>query len=311
MAKKDDDDTIYLDDEDNNDPEDFDPEDRGDNLDDDEDDDEGEEGTEDEDGEESEEEDDDEEKERTSKKNIKIPKYRLEQEIEKVKKLSEREKWLEQQLELLLKKQPETQRQIDKAIEEVDFDFEEAEEKYITLLLEGETKEAVKLRREINAAHDKINNARLDAVREEAAKKSQGAVEERDFQTTVANFESKYDFLNPKKKAYNEEAVDTINTLFAGFLAKGSTKADALTNAVKKVLPLYVKETKDIKSDKRTVDQRKKNVAAQKGQPPKVRSKSIKNVDLDDFDIESLDDKEFSKLAKDRRAMAKLRGDTL
>jgi len=36
--------------------------------------------------------------------------------------------------------------------------------------------------------------------------------------------EVKYPYLNFKDKAYNEEAVDTVNTLLAGYVAAGKSK---------------------------------------------------------------------------------------
>jgi hypothetical protein len=152
----------------------------------------------------------------------------------------------------------------------------------------------------------------MDVVRAEAAEQaiqSTNVAKDNDlFQKYINNYESKYAFLNREKKAYNEEAVDTINTLMAGFMAKGIVRSEALKKSVEKVLPLYSTSTKG-GTDKRAVDQRKKNVSANGRQPPNVKSKSFKDVSLDKVDVTGLNEKEFTKLSKDPRALAKLRGD--
>jgi hypothetical protein len=289
--------------------------DRGDNLgDEDEDIDEGDEDTEEEDESEEEVEDDDEEDVPAPKNNIKIPKYRLDQEIEKVKALKERESWLEQQLEKLINSKPELKQEVQNVKEEITFDFDAAEEQYITFVLEGETKEAIKLRKQIDAVKNAAFNKVLEVVKAEAAEQAiqQGntAKDDAKFQEYISNYESKYPFLNRGKKAYNEDAVDTINTLMAGFMAKGVIRSEALKKAVEKVLPMYTTST-TVATDKRTVEQRKRNVSANKKQPPNIKGKSFKDTSIEDFDVEGLNEKEFAKLAKDKRALAKLRGDVV
>jgi len=288
--------------------------DRGDVVEDpdDEDIDEGDAESEDESEEDGEEDDTDEEEEEAPKRGIKIPKYRLDQEIEKVKALKERESWLEQQLEKLINSKPDLKKELQEIKDEVEYDFDAAEEQYITHVLEGEPKEAIKLRKQIDAERTKIFRKTLELVRDEAAEKaissSKSAKDDEKFQEYISNYESKYTFLNRAKKAYNEDAVDTINALMTGFMAKGVVRSEALKKAVEKVLPLYATPVK-APVDKRAVDQRKKNVSANNRQPPTMKGKSFKDVSIDDFDVSNLDDKEFAKMSKDKKSLAKLRGD--
>ena len=100
----------------------------------------------------------------------------------------------------------------------------------------------------------------------------------------------------------------------AGFIAKGLSKTEALERAVNKVIPMFGKEVektnKEVDSKKRITDQRKKNVQTMKKTPPKISGKKS-STDASDIDLASLDEKEFAKLSKDKRTMAKLRGDLL
>jgi len=71
--------------------------------------------------------------------------------------------------------------------------------------------------------------------------------------------ESKHPFLDHKSKSYNEEAVDTVNTLLAGYIAAGKGKVESLQLAISKVVPLYTKkEVKTSIGEQRKVDAGKK-----------------------------------------------------
>lgn len=312
MAKDNDDDYIDLD-QPREDEEEVENEDRGDNIEDEEE--LEEDGEVEEDEEESSEEDEETEEDDeddSTRKNIKIPKYRLDEEIAKTKALKEREKWLEAQLErLIASSNSKLDKEISDKIQETPFDFEDAEEKYISLLLEGETKEAVKLRRKIDSEREREVESRLNKVKREALEEQAKAKDDETFDLLVVNYEDKYKFFNRSSKFYNEEAVDTVNTLMAGYLSAGKTRSESLKLAVEKVAPLYKQPSaqEDVKKDKRTISQKKKNIEALRKQPPKLNGKRSKEIDSDDFDIDSISDKELSKL--DRKTLAKLRGDII
>lgn len=295
--------------------------DRGDNVEDEEEGEESEEGdseeendgeSEEQEADESNSEDDDigdEEEEKSTVSNHKIPKYRLDQEIEKNKALKEREKWLEEQLAKLINSNQNTKNAVEKEVQETPFDFEAAEEAYITAIVEGDTVEAKKIRKQIDSEKAQEIKAQIAAENEEVQRKIRIEKEETKFQSLVENFESKYSFFNPNKKDYNEDAVDTVNTLMAGFIAKGLSKATALEKAVNKVIPMFHKEVpKQEESKKRTIDQRKKNAQTLKRTPPQISGKKGQK-EIPDIDVNNMDEKEFAKLAKDKRALAKLRGD--
>ncbi len=218
--------------------------------------------------------------------------------------------WLEKQLEELIaaKKLPPK----DEVIEDP-FDFAEAETKYIDLILEGDTTQAADLRAEIDA--EKIILIREDIAnnREETRGEIAAGKEQDLFDIAVDNFENKYPFMDINHKEYNEEAVDTTNALLTGFIADGKTsRADALAKAVKRVAPMYSKETKpkvDKKNSERNKETRKKNLKAMKQTPPKMRGKEKKDRDVEGVNAYDLSRKEYKSLTKKEKAV--MRGDVV
>lgn len=283
--------------------------DRGDDLEDLEEDEEEDEEDSDESSEEDEELSEEDEEEESLKSNIKIPKYRLDQEIEKrraaleaFERESKRAAWLEEQLTKLLENGKQQKEQ------EIQFDFESAEEQYVDLILEGKTKEAAQLRKEIES--NRVNQFQkiAEAAREEALKTTSNKLEEERFELLVENFESKYAFLNAKdKKNFNKEAVDTINTFMAGYMAQGKSKAEALKKAVDKVAPMYQKTS--VKTANKTIDTRKKNILASKKQPVSLKSSRSSTRDVDTLDVTKLTDKDWKQLTAKEKAI--LRGDLI
>lgn len=292
--------------------------DRGDDLEDEEEleesgeDDEDEGAEEDEDGSEESEDDsvDDAEESAEVKDNIKIPKYRLDQEIDKrraaieaFEREAQRAAWLEEQLTKLIESKQ------SKVEPESSFDFEQAEEQYIDLILEGKTKEAAQLRKDIESNRVKQFQKIAEDAREEALKQSSSKLEDEKFQLLVENFESKHAFLNPKnKKSFNKEAVETINTFMAGFMAQGKSRIDALKSAVAKVAPMYESKSNKV-ANNRTVETRKKNIIASKKQPISVKSSRSSMRDVDTIDVTKLSDKDWKQLTPKEKAI--LRGDLI
>ena len=286
-------------------------EDRGDNFEvDDEDQDELEDSEELDDDEVDEEGDEEEIEEEELPKNIKVPKSRLDEVIKQREEAKERSAWLEAQLEKLIARETQVQ-QAPKEVRPA-YNYDEAEEQYIQLVIEGETAKAAKLRAEINSNRDLDLKALIAEVTKETTSKvkseSSQVIEEERFSTLIDSFENKYKFLNADSKEYNEEAVDTVNTLLAGYVAAGKTKSEALKLAVNKVAPLYVKtvDTKQTLGNKRKVEAGKKAVEAAKSQPSKTKSVSTKQ-DFDKIDVSKMSEKDFAKLTDKEKRI--LRGD--
>jgi hypothetical protein len=250
-----------------------------------------------------------------SKKDIKIPKSRLDEVIRQREEARERNLWLEEQLEKLIA-QATSKRDEPAPKKEAPppYDFDTAEEEYISLVIEGEVAKAAKLRGEINRARQEETSRMIEGVRETALNnaKQEGlkAVQEESFGTLVAAMESKYSFLDHKSDDYNEDAVETVNALLSGDVSKGQTKSEALKRAIDKVAPMFVKEKPAAKpslGDKRTVDAGKKAVKAAKSQPANIKSTSTKQRDLNVTSVASLTEKDFEKLTEREKRI--LRGD--
>ncbi len=245
--------------------------------------------------------------------NIKIPKSRLDEVIAQREEERERARWLEEQLEKLIEANSKPSSQHVEEKEVVKYDFDTAEQNYIDLIIEGETSKAAALRKEIEEARHRELVSVIKDIESESSKKikeaSKQTTEDLKFESLIDTFESKYAFLNADSDDYNEEAVDTVNTLMAGFIASGISKPDALSKAVRKVAPFYKNEEETVKKlgGERKTKSIKKSVKASKSQPPKTRSKGSKNLDLDDIDISKLNERDFDSLTEKEKRI--LRGD--
>lgn len=262
-------------------------------------------------GEDGESEDDEENEEEVD--NQRIPRSRLNQVIKQRDEEKQRTLWLEQQLERLIEKQDvkEVKEEVSKAPE---YDFVEAEEKYIDFILEGETKKASSLRNEIDKARTEQWDYKFKNIEEKAKKtakaESSASIEDDRFDSLIENYENKYSFLNLDSDDYNEEAVETVNTLMAGYQANGKPKSQALKAAIVKVVPMFTKENpsppkKGLGDRKKTT--RKRNAKASQQQPAKTSGKKAINRDLDELKVSTLSDKDFDSLSEKEKKI--LRGD--
>jgi len=264
-------------------------------------------------GEESDEEGEDEVEEEDKR----IPRSRLNQVIKQRDEEKQRSIWLEQQLERLIengtKKEVKEEEEVEKPPE---YDFDTSEEKYVDLLIEGDTKGAAALRREINKAQQASFEHKFKIVKEEAQQtaktESTESIEQDRFDSLVDNYENKHSFLDLDSDDYNEEAVETVNTLMAGFQAQGKTKSQALKAAVTKVAPMYKKESPKVEPRKKGLGNRKqvarkKAAKASQQQPAKNSGKKTADRDLDELSISSLSEKDFNSLSEKEKKI--LRGD--
>ena len=188
------------------------------------------------------------------------------------------------------------------------YNYEEKEAEYAQLLVEGEVDKGARLRREIDNARFTEIKAQLEAAKDEILKasetKSKDQIDTDRFNTLVEVYEQQHPFLDSSHEDYNEDAVETVNTLMLGLTSAGKSKSDALKEAVKKVTKFYKKSNK-VESTDRKSKAVKKNIEASKQQPGKAPSR--KTRDTLDIDITRISDKDFDQLS--RRELAELRGD--
>jgi hypothetical protein len=255
-------------------------------------------------------EDEEDQEEEPPKKDPKIPKSRLDEVIRQREEAKERNLWLEQQLEKLINQQNKKEEAAKPVVPE--YDFNAAEEKYISLIIEGEIAQATKLRNEINKKQQDQFLSLINDVENKATSKAKSEsseyIEKERFQASIEVMESKHPFLDHKSKQYNEEAVDTVNTLLAGYIAAGKGKVESLQLAISKVVPLYTKvATKESIGDKRKVEAGKKAADASKRQPSKAKSASERGAGFGEVNINKMSEREFSKLTAKEKSI--LRGD--
>ena len=278
----------------------------------------GDEDDEDDSGSEEESDDDEEDEEPpapTKTKEPRIPKSRLDEANAQRDEYKDRMLWLEEQLEKLIDR-PGTKSTKDESNipdePKVVYDFDKAEEDYANLLISGEVGQASKLRSEINKARHAEMLELVSSITETATNKvkneSSLEKEAERFEIAISSMERKYKFLDSKAKEYNEEAVETVNTLLSGYLASGKlSKTEALAKAVEKAIPLYIKEVKEKLGSTRSKDAGKKAADAAARQPVKTKSTSTKNIDLEAVKVSKMSEKAFGQLTEKEKRI--LRGD--
>jgi len=250
---------------------------------------------------------DDEESEKSN-----IPISRLNEVIAQREAEKERSLWLEEQLEKLIN-QKSTPQPVVAEVKKEEYNFSEAEESYATLLIEGETTKAASLRNVIESERKKELVALIKQVEESSSEKATNSskieIESARFDSLITKFESEHTFLDADSDDYNDEAVDTVNTLLAGYVASGKTKSQALRLAVNKVSPMYEEkeEVKPSLGNKKKVAARKKAAKASNTQPPASVGKRGTNTDKSEVDISKLSEKAFRDLTVKERKI--LRGD--
>lgn len=188
------------------------------------------------------------------------------------------------------------------------------EEKYAQLLLDGNTKEATRIRQEMRQLERAITQQQ---TRQESLQVKEAAKEEIRYDATVSNLEATYPQINPDSDDYDTDAVDEILTIHKGLVAQGLPASLSIQRAVKYVLGAPAADDAD-KGDsfadkglQRTTDAKKRNVEAAKKQPAstaKVGADSDKlGGGIDSAAVMKMSQEEFSKLSDD--ALAKMRGD--
>ena len=190
------------------------------------------------------------------------------------------------------------------------------------------------IQQELTALDKKINEAILEADSEKLAelraqerKLNQEAM---DFQlktvTTQAVSEARYDaFLdkveadfpeyNPDNEAYNDELVTETLEVQQAFMAKGWSKMDALTKAIRYVRPQYIREEPAEKPSLRgkppardTSTKKARNQKVAKSQPKSPPSRSSKLDSAEDIDVYNLNDPDdLDKIPA--KELARLSGD--
>ena len=259
-------------------------------------------GEDDDEGDESEDDDEDEEEE---EKDIRIPKSRFDEAVgkerEKVKAAEERAAWLESQINKLIELQANKGSEKVEQIEEQAADVDDLEAEYVNKILEGEVDEAKKIRKQINQIQEKRISSLLEETKKNAKEEARNLSEQEKFDIAVQKSVVEYPFLDPDHETYNEELVIDINALSKGYVQSGTSSAQALEKAVKKLAEPYKKSLeKPKKSTTKKTTQREAQKADKKAkQPPNTKSGKVKSLTPDDIDWDNMSEAEFDKLYKE------------
>ncbi|MFM7025193.1 MAG: hypothetical protein ACKOWC_03925 [Limnohabitans sp.] len=188
-----------------------------------------------------------------------------------------------------------------------EFDVEAAEQKYIELLMEGETAEATKLRSQINRHVAAEAAQQAIAIQKEAAARV-------DLQTVADKAVETWPYLNTPEGA---DALDLIKASRDANIARGMAPAKALQLAVDKIAPKFAPaedltppKVDGVKTpvDTRTANAIARGTKASEAQPPVVQAGIGNRATAGTLDVATLTDEQFDALSPAEKAKA--RGDT-
>ena len=202
----------------------------------------------------------------------------------------------------VLAKQKALQKKLDDAlapkIEDVkeapDFDFDAKEVEYQTLVMEGETEKATKLRSEIRTAEKQQMMFEVQAKMGQTVTQNQEQV---DLQTKATQLESIYPELNQADPNFNQDKTNEVLELRDAYMIQGYTGSDALQKSVDLIMGKKesVTTTPDpvvqkIVEKKKIANTTKKLETAEK-QPPAMKGKNKvdKKVDINKMSIDEFD----------------------
>lgn len=243
------------------------------------------------------------------KKQHMIPKDRLDQELAKRRQLENRLKELEDQAKTTQTPAPHAE-----------FDFDDAETKYMNAVLDGETEKAKQIRAEIRQMERAQLQAEMQQSMQETSQRTQAQIR---LDSAVQEVVSQYPQLDINGEAPDQSLIDETNELMSGFLNAGYDPVDALKKAVgyttaslgvnmdvneKAVIP--DSKTRDLsaeKSAKRLQEGAEKREKATTQQPPKLSGESQRSRDDNVVDIFKMSDKDWNNLSDEQ--LRKLRGD--
>lgn len=213
------------------------------------------------------------------------------------------------------------------------FDVDAKEEEYANALIEGDTKKAAAIRKEINAELTRVAREEAEA---NAASAYQQAAQKSAFNKAVVETIAKYPFLNSEGEEADSEAIDEVIALRDFYHTK---KDMPLDEALRKAAERVAKTREAPKPDEEEPDeteagegqqqeQRKpaavkkpsiaelrkaqalrRNAEAAKQQPASMGAGTGNRSESSKIDPEAMDEEAFEKLSEKEKA--KLRGDDM
>lgn len=201
----------------------------------------------------------------------------------------------------VLQKQKALQKQLDEAqnppleaIKEApEYNFDEKEQEYQTLVLEGDQEKATQLRAEIREAEKQQMMFEMQSRMGHTVKKSQ---EEADLLAKAAELEAKYPMLDQNNANFDQNKTEEVMALRDAYILQGFEGAVALDKAVN----ILMRDVSDAPApdpvEKKVTEKKKaanvsKKIAASESQPPAMKGKNKveKKVDINSMSIDEFD----------------------
>lgn len=247
------------------------------------------------------------EKGRFSEKEPRIPKSRFDEQVNKEREAREAAERRAAELERRLN-ETQSQKEAQAQIEQIETKVEELETKYQELLLDGNTKDAAAIMKQIRLAERQIATAEAEA---RASVATARALEADRLDASVARLEADHPEFNPDSESYDADLVALVLSKQRDLIASGMTPSVALEKAGRSVADRFLKKKEaepeekkglgTVKNDDRTKEAVAKALATQKAQPA-----SMKEVGYDSDksgaaglpDVSKLTADEFAALPK-------------
>lgn len=190
------------------------------------------------------------------------------------------------------------------------YNFDDAEDRFMDALLDGDKEAAAKIRAEIRAEERKEfaqqSAQSAQQVTDAELKRREAEAEQQVAQKVMSAAITKYPFLNHESEDADAEAIEDVIARRDLYLKRGMPFAKALATAVEKVAPRYAPQEEEPKPAKRTAtaEQINRNLDREKRIPAAMPGVGERGKDID---YAKLSEDEFDALSEaDKR---KARGD--
>lgn len=187
------------------------------------------------------------------------------------------------------------------------YNFDDAEDRYMEALMEGDKKAALEIRNEIRSEERKQFTAESAQSAHKAAdaelKRRDAETEQSAAQRVLSEAVTKYPFLDHEGDEADADAIEDVIARRDLYLKQGMTFSKALATAVEKVAPRYAPQVKAPASKDKptaTTEQINRNLEREKRIPAAMPGVGERGKDID---WAALSEDEFDALSdKDKRA---------
>ena len=193
----------------------------------------------------------------------------------------------------LAKKLEEATNPIEKIENAPEYNFDEKEAEYQSLVLNGKTEDAAKLRGEIRDAE---RQSMMFEVQNRMGKTVQESTEVVALQQKAAELAAKFPVLDETHADFDETKTQEVLDLRDAFMIQGFTGVDALDKATKYVMGESEPAPKEDAVGKKIVEKKKvantqKKIEAAEKQPPamKGKNKTEKKIDISKMSVDEFD----------------------